>query len=231
MAQSLPPRLDAVLRLVTPCSLLADVATDHGLLAVAAVTQGVAQRALACDLRAAPLQVAKQAIERRELSDVVSTARGDGLLPLEGSGADALVIAGLNGELVVRILERGEAQLRGVTQVVIQPNRGAELVRAWGRAHGWHLRDETMAAQRERTYVVMAFVPGTGPDPAYVHPRLDVDALGLLGPHLLRHKDAVARSDYARQAARLARVVRKGGVQEAPALALWETGLREIDLR
>ena len=47
-------RLEAVLQLLRPCAVLADVGTDHGLLPVAAVQRGLAERAIAADLRGGP---------------------------------------------------------------------------------------------------------------------------------------------------------------------------------
>ena len=52
MKLRLSPRLDAILEGLSPCALLADIGTDHGLVPIAAVVRGIAQRAMATDLRA-----------------------------------------------------------------------------------------------------------------------------------------------------------------------------------
>lgn len=60
----LSERLEAVVAALAPCELLADVGTDHGLVPIAAVVRGIAVRAIAADLRVAPLAGAQRTIER-----------------------------------------------------------------------------------------------------------------------------------------------------------------------
>ena len=55
----LPPRLEAIAQLVPEGCRLADVGTDHGLLPVRLLENGVIQSAVASDLRPGPLSAAK----------------------------------------------------------------------------------------------------------------------------------------------------------------------------
>ena len=95
MTPLLSRRLECVLALVRPCAVLADVGTDHALLAVAAVCRGVAQRAIAADLREAPLCGARAHIARMGVTAQVVAVRQDGLSGMEPGGVDAVVIAGM----------------------------------------------------------------------------------------------------------------------------------------
>ena len=89
------------------------------------------------------------------------------------------------------------------------------------------LTQERMVAQRERAYPVMAFAPGDGKDPAYIHPRLEEELLFFAGPLLVKGKDPVARVECSRQVARLKKVVSVGGTDEVPALARWQAAMAE----
>ena len=79
----LSARLEAILALIAPCRVLVDVGTDHALLPIAAVERGVAARAIASDLRAAPLCSARPSI-------LASPVRERVLLLREGPAAPKL---------------------------------------------------------------------------------------------------------------------------------------------
>ncbi|MFO0575750.1 MAG: class I SAM-dependent methyltransferase [Polyangia bacterium] len=203
MKLRLSPRLDAVLEGLGPCALLADIGTDHGLVPIAAVVRGTAQRAIATDLRAEPLAVARRHVERAGVGDRVTLVLGDGLSALGDAPVDAVVLAGMSGTLMARLCEAGRPVLARVQQLVAQPNTGAADLRSWARASGWWLTSERMLEQRGRFFVVCTFSPGAGPDPAYTMPGFDAAALTRIGPLLLSRRDSVALRWYRAQRERL----------------------------
>lgn len=220
--RELSARLEAIVQSVRPCELLADIGTDHGLVPIAAVQRGVAERAIASDLRAAPLRVARRNIERARLEARVTIAQGDGLAGLVGRGVDAVVLAGMSGELQVRLCRETPAVLATAAQLVLQPNSDAHTVRTWARGAGWHLRDERMAEVGGRCFVVCAFAKGAGPDPAYAMAGWTEAALDRVGPLLLARKDAVARRWCLAQRDRLRDLIRDGAPALHSELAAWQ---------
>ncbi len=215
-----PARIEAILGLLRPCRLLADVGTDHGFVPVLAVQRNLAERAIASDLREAPIQLAQRHIARAALTDRVDVVRGDGLLALENRGADAVVIAGMGGELIRSLCEAAPHVLLDVRQLVLQPNQNAEFVRSWARENGWHLREETMLERRGRFFVVTAFERGTAPDPAYLAiTGWDEGVLLRVGPLLARRKDPMALRFCEAQRDRLDELVKAGRANYAPELA------------
>jgi tRNA A22 N-methylase len=219
---TLSRRLECVLRLLHPCATLVDVGTDHGLLPVAAVLRGVAKQAVAVDLREAPLAGASAHIERTGVSAQVLALKGDGLLALRHSSVDAVAIAGMSGESMLRILKAAPQVLARVKQVVVQPNQNAHQLRAWALVNGWHLRDEQMVEERGQFFVVCAFAPGAGVDPAYAVPAWSVEALCNVGPRLLTQRSEVALRWFERQRSRVAQLVKYDAERLKPELELWD---------
>jgi tRNA (adenine22-N1)-methyltransferase len=228
MAQQLSRRLECVLELLRPCAVLADVGTDHALLPVAAVLRGLVERAIAVDLREAPLAGARAHIEQSGLVGRVIAVRGDGLLAVPEGGAQAVVMAGMSGDSMLRVLAAAPHVLCQVTQLLLQPNQNVERLRAWAKASGWHLRDERMLEERGRFFSVCAFVPAPGEDPAYRVPGWTDAALCSVGPWLLARRDAVALRWSERQRARLSRWVERGGSRLRPELEIWEAACRAM---
>lgn len=224
----LSTRLETVLQLLLPCAVLADVGTDHGLLPVSAVRRRIAERAIAVDLHAAPLDAARRHIERMGVADRVTLVQGDGLRPLQGRAVDAVVLAGVSGALMVRLCNAAPQVLATVAHLIIQPNQDAPMVRAWALGHGWHLRDERMIEQRGRFFTICAFAKGSGADPAYGLAGWTQEELCWIGPQFLWRKDAVALRWCEKQRARLDRWVQAGIHKLEPELQRWQTACESL---
>jgi tRNA (adenine22-N1)-methyltransferase len=228
MAPLLSRRLESVLGFLRPCALLADVGTDHAFLPVAAVCRGVAERAIAADLREAPLAGARAHIERMGVASQVVTVRGDGLSVLPHRGVDAVVIAGMSAESVLRILDAAPPVLARVEQLIIQPNQNVECLRAWALRNGWHLRDEQMIEERGQFFVICAFARGAGADPAYSVAGWTEDTLCKVGPLLLTRKDAVALRWFERQRTRVSSWVARDVERLKPELDIWNVACKAM---
>jgi tRNA (adenine22-N1)-methyltransferase len=228
LAPVLSRRLECVLSLVRPCALLADVGTDHALLPVAAVCRGVTQRAIATDLREAPLAGARAHIARMGVTDRVVALRGDGLATVLHRGVDAVVMAGMSGDSMLRICEAAPQVLATVEQLIVQPNQNVYEVRAWALRSGWHLRDEQMLEERGQFFVVCAFARSSGADPAYRVEGWTVEALCSIGPHFLTRKDAVALRWFERQRARVSRWVERDLGRLRPELDVWDAACNAL---
>jgi tRNA (adenine22-N1)-methyltransferase len=214
--RALSPRLEAILALLSTCRLLVDVGTDHGLIPLAAVRRGIAQRAIASDLRMAPLRGARRNAARSPVADRVSIVRGDGLSALATRSVDAVVMAGMSGHLIVRLCEAAPHVFEGVNQWVAQPNSDAHLVRAWAIRHGFHLRSERLLNERGQFFVTCAFERRSGADPAYEFAPWSEAQLCLVGPRLLASRDPMALEFSARQCERLTVILRSRDRGQAP---------------
>jgi tRNA (adenine22-N1)-methyltransferase len=221
-APVLSRRLETLLAMLRPCGVLADVCSDHALLALGAVARGLAGRAIAIDLNAAPLAAAAANVDAAGMGSAVSLRQGDGLRPLAPGEAEAVVLAGIGAQLAVRLLEAAPDQLASTGQLIVQPNQQPERVRAWAVRMGWHLTDETVVAEDGRYFHVLAFHPGAGPDPAYAREGFTPAELVQLGPGLIDVDDADTRAFLRARVDRLAALLER---HPTPALraehALW----------
>jgi tRNA (adenine22-N1)-methyltransferase len=220
---ALSKRLETVLALLEPCELLADVGTDHALLPIHAVRRGLSRHALAIDLREEPLQGARLNLVRARETARVTPLRADGFSGLAGRAVDAAVLAGLSGRTIEKLCREALRTLPKLRQLVVQPNQGADTLRAWAHAAGLHLRDEAMIEEHGRAFVVCAFVPGTGQDPAYEMTTAPLAVAFKVGPRLLARKDPVARGYCEAQRKRLAALVSAGSIALRSELAQFTT--------
>ena len=74
---------------------------------------------------------ATENIRRYGLTGRIETRLSDGLEKLQAGEADTILIAGMGGLLMVRILENGQGVLAGCRELVLQPQSDIRSVRAY----------------------------------------------------------------------------------------------------
>lgn len=150
------------------------------------------------------------------------------MLAVQDLGAQAVVIAGMSGDSMLRMFEAAPHVLAQLDQLIVQPNQNVSSVRAWALRSGWHLRDERMLEERGRFFVVCAFVRAEGADPAYsVYAWTDA-ALCQIGPWFLSRKDVVALRWFEQQRTRVAHWVQRGVSLSKPELEVWEAACQSM---
>ena len=153
MSESLSPRLSAVAELASPCKVLADIGTDHAHLPVEMIRSGRCTRAFACDVNQGPLLRAKAAVEKAELSREITLVQSDGLrcVPQE---YDAVVIAGMGGDLIARILYENPPLC--AEKIILQPMTKPEVLRRFLFRHGYSILRERAVCEGEKQYIIFS---------------------------------------------------------------------------
>ena len=156
-------RLETIISMVPhlgPAACVADVGTDHGFVPIRLVELGVCGRALAMDVRPGPLERAREHIRRHGLEEQIGTRLGDGLKALGPGEAQAVVIAGMGGELMLRILEEGAHVRSDISHWILSPQSELSRFRHGLERLGLSIRDEEMVLEDGKYYTVMEVVPG-----------------------------------------------------------------------
>ena len=100
----LSQRISSVASMVTAGNCLADVGTDHGYVPIYLYERKIIPRAIAMDVNKGPLERASLHIAESGMKGVIETRLSDGLAALKAGEADSIVIAGMGGPLMIRIL-------------------------------------------------------------------------------------------------------------------------------
>jgi tRNA (adenine22-N1)-methyltransferase len=175
-------RLSAVLSLVKPCGVLADVGTDHGYLPLEALKSGICKHAVAADLNALPLKRAQDTFAQSDVKDKVSFVRCSGIRDIPDP-IDAIVIAGMGAETVMQIVNDDLERFLRVPQLIFQVNKDVAALRRFMVERGFDIVDEAIAYKRHY-YVVVKFAPSASL-PEYNPFQLKY------GPILLSQKDPI----------------------------------------
>ena len=212
----LSERLELVLSFVEPGESAADVGTDHGHVPVELVRRTIVKKAVAMDVRKGPLSRATENIA------------------LAGE-ADSVVIAGMGGELIIKILENGRHMWDSVKQWVLSPQSEIFKVRRWLFENGFVIRKEDMVLEDGKFYTVMdvrrekdADSEGKTVDPDVL--SLSEDSRMLYGDYLIQTKNPVLLTYLKEEEAKLLRFIEdlsaKAGDSERAAERLSELKLQ-----
>lgn len=151
-------RLKAVAAMVTPGVRLADVGTDHGYIPIYLIQTEKIRCAVAMDINQGPLERAQEHIRQYGLGEQIETRLSDGLYALAPGEADSIVIAGMGGLLMVRILEEGKAVLETGPELILQPQSEIRQVRAYLETEGYEIVQEDLVFEEGKYYPMMRAV-------------------------------------------------------------------------
>ncbi len=152
-------RLQAVADMVSRNHRVADVGCDHAFLPVWLIQENRIPSAIAMDVKKGPLSRAEEHIRAASLEDKIETRLSDGLKNLQPSEADTLVIAGMGGILLQKILSDSPEVRDSFKELILQPQSDIPAVRRYMQKAGFGLMDEDMVLEDGKFYVIMKWVP------------------------------------------------------------------------
>jgi tRNA (adenine22-N1)-methyltransferase len=152
-ALPLDTRLQAVADMVRPGSRVADIGTDHGYVVAHLLSVGKCPSAIAADLATGPLEAARKNLA--PYGNRVRLMLSDGLKAIQPDTVDDIVIAGMGGELIARILSEAEGFRRAGLRFILQPMSRISLLRQRLCAMGFEILQERPVIAAGRPYTVM----------------------------------------------------------------------------
>lgn len=200
----LPKRLETIIERMPDSGCLADIGCDHAYVAIEAVRRGRAARALACDVRKGPLQQAAEHILCAGLAGKIETRLSDGLEQVAPGEADTVVVAGMGGPLMERILQ---GRLGDFAHFVLSPQSEIPHFRRFLLAEGMQIDEETMLIDEGKYYVILNVsqrADAASSDTMYV-----TEEDFLYGGRLLRRLDPVLKSFLEKEKTRYEGILRQ----------------------
>ena len=166
MKINLSVRMKMIVGLVPDGVTVADIGTDHGYVASYLVKENKYKKAIATDVNEGPIKRAKKNIDALKLSDKIETRLGDGLDVLVDGEADTVVIAGMGGMLICKMLSEAAEKLTKIDNLILQPQSDIEEVRRHVHKLGFKIERESICMEDGKFYIAMRAVHGEE-DPPY----------------------------------------------------------------
>lgn len=153
--EHLDARLGTIAAMVPRCRAVADIGCDHGLLVAALLEGGRCDYGIAADINPMPLEKARQELTRRGLLAQSECRLTNGLCGIAPVGVDAVVIAGMGGELIADILSRWDYTENPAITYLLQPMTRPVHLRQWLYTHRFTLQEERCCRANGKLYTVL----------------------------------------------------------------------------
>ena len=156
----LSERLETIMCAAGCGTAAADVGTDHALVPIELVRRGAYEKVIAMDLRKDPLRGAAEHVREAGLEEKIELRLGDGLSALAAGEAETVLISGMGGPLMEKILTEGREKALAAKKLVLSPQSDIPAFRRFLQENGFGITDEAMVREDGKYYTVLTVQPG-----------------------------------------------------------------------
>lgn len=173
----LSKRLSAAASFVRDGAVCADIGTDHAYIPISLVLDGRVDYAIASDINEGPILKAKENIEKYGLSDKISVRIADGLNGIEEYKPNSIVICGMGGELIARIINDCDYVKQQGIQLILQPMTSIAELREY-LSHGFKIYDEDIVFDADKLYQIIC-AEYDGNEHEYTNAELEIGKINI----------------------------------------------------
>ena len=148
-------RISKLLEYISPGVGVIDVGTDHGYLPAALAASRYPGRIFASDIRPEPLHAAERTAARAGVSARIEFLLCDGLALCPPDAVDTIVIAGMGGDSIVKILDEAEFCMDSRYLLVLQPMTKPEVLRYWLAYNEFEILSESLVQETGGLYQIL----------------------------------------------------------------------------
>ena len=151
-------RLKRVAQLVTPGYIAADIGTDHGYVPILLLREGIIPKAIGVDMSIGCIEKARENARRFGVSDRIDLRCCDGLSGLAPGEAQCIIICGMGGILMERILNEGKAVAAAAKEIILSPHRDHELPVSFLAENGFVIAADELIEDKKKKYHLIKLV-------------------------------------------------------------------------
>lgn len=145
-------RLDMIVKHMNKCESIADIGTDHGYIPIYAVKNNIVEKAIASDINKGPIEKARINVAMEGLKDKIQCRLGGGLSTLKQGEVEAVVIAGMGGNLIRDILLEDIEKVKYYKYLILQPAQNPEVLREFLYNDNFEIIDEDICYEDNKYY-------------------------------------------------------------------------------
>ena len=212
-------RLQRVAGQVRNGGVVADIGCDHGFTSIYLIENHLADRVFAMDINPGPLMRAREHICQYGMEDKITVMLSDGAKELSPGEADGLLISGMGGALICKILRDSREVTERAGELVLSPQSEPYLVRHLVQEMGFAIDREEMLCEQGKYYVIIHAVPG--------RQCFDREEEYMYGSYLIHQKDGVLLQFLEKEQKRVQGILRGFEKRELPADTLCQK--RELE--
>lgn len=154
MNYKLNKRLKCAASFVEKGATVADIGCDHAYLPIYLIRENIARSVIACDINEGPCETARENIRRQGLSKVIAVRCTDGLSGTEDFAPSNIVICGMGGDLISRIISDSRYVKEKTPLLILQPMTKVSELRSFLLTEGYSIEKEALVYD-DRLYEII----------------------------------------------------------------------------
>jgi len=158
------PRLNMILQNITKTKI-ADIGTDHAYIPIELAKRGAT--VIATDISLGPLNNAEKNVKKHGLD--ISLRLGAGLEPIHLGDAEEIIIAGMGGEMIEKIIAK-DMEIAKSARLLLQPMNSQAELREFLLKNGFVIVKEDLAQEGHKIYNLIICEKGNS-----VYPKSEID--------------------------------------------------------
>jgi tRNA (adenine22-N1)-methyltransferase len=148
-------RIKAVTRLIEKDSVVVDIGSDHALLAINLLKNGIAKHVYNIELNKLPYENTIKNLTDAGVIDKTTNILADGLqTKLIKSEIDYCVISGIGAHNIINILENANKSIK-IKNYIFVPHSNPNLLKNYLIEHNFRIKHEENINQRGYSYILM----------------------------------------------------------------------------
>lgn len=156
----LTDRLQVLADQIKQNETMADIGTDHGFLPLFLWENEISPKVIMADISSGSLEKARCNCEVHYPDEKFDLRLGNGIQVLENGEVDAVVIAGMGGKLITKILSENPEKTKSFKKLVLQPRNGQGKLRYWLLENGFSIICESLVREGKYICEIITAVPG-----------------------------------------------------------------------
>ncbi len=152
-------RLKKIADLIDDEAFSLDIGCDHAKLDIYLVQEKGHKKVASSDNKEGPLEKAKENIKKANCEDAIELLLGDGL-DVYHRGIDTVVISGMGGYQMLKILKQGKKHLPSIKTLLLSPNNFIPKVRMEVSKLGYKIVEEELVQEKNMVYTILKFERG-----------------------------------------------------------------------
>ena len=151
----LSKRLQAIADFIEDGAAVADIGTDHGFIPVYLALKGTAGNIIASDISASSLAAARRSAADKDVTEAITFIVTPGLDGIDLTQIDTIVIAGVGGETILRIIENSLLTSDNGIKLILQPQSKIDILLRFLYDSGYEIRQTKTVHDKGKNYTVL----------------------------------------------------------------------------
>lgn len=148
-------RMEGILSLIPKSDIIIDVGTDHAYIPEAIIKRNIGKKVIGTEINHQPFLKAKDYIESKSLDDCIEIRKGDGLHVVQYDEVNVVVIAGMGGLLINKIINENISKFSRGDTLVLQPMNAVDKTRKFLIENKFEILDEVLCKEDYHYYTVI----------------------------------------------------------------------------